>query len=102
MPSTHLSLHYHFVFSTKHREPWLSPSPRGRVHEYLGGIVRGMGGVPHALGGTGDHVHVLAGLRATHCLTDVMRELKIESSGWIHKGFACTASRGRKATVDLP
>ena len=85
MPSTHLSLHYHLVFSTKDREPWLPPAPRARVHEYIGGIVRGMGGFPHAIGGTADHVHVFAGLRATHCLADVMREVKSESSAWIHK-----------------
>ena len=93
MPSTHLSLHYHLVFSTKDREPWLSPAPRMRAHEYLGGVIRGLDGTPHAVGGTGDHVHVLAGLRATHCLADVMRELKSESSRWIHQelglhGFA--------------
>ena len=90
MPSTHLSLHYHLVFSTKDREPWLAPTPRVRVHEYIGGIIRGMKGVSHAVGGTGDHIHVFAGLRATHCLADVMRELKSESSAWIHKelGFA--------------
>ena len=85
MPSTHLSLHYHLVFSTKNREPWLAPTSRARVHEYLGGVIRGMKGVSHAVGGTGDHVHVFAGLRATHCLADVMRELKSESSGWVHK-----------------
>jgi len=93
MPSTHYSLHYHLVFSTKNREQLLAPTPRARVHEYLGGAIRGMGGVSHAVGGMGDHVHVFAGLRATHCLADVMRELKSESSSWIHKelrlhGFA--------------
>lgn len=93
MPSTHTSLHYHLVFSTKHREPWLSPESRLRVHEYLGGTLRGMDGVAHAVGGTGDHVHVLAGLKATHRLADVVRELKSESSGWIRRelgwsGFA--------------
>ena len=93
MPSTHLSLHYHLVFSTKNREPWLAPAHRARVHEYLGGVVRGLNGVAHAVGGTADHVHVFAGLRATHCLADLMRELKSESSAWIHKemglaGFA--------------
>lgn len=76
MPSTHLSLHYHLVFSTKNRENWLAPSHRSRVHEYLGGTIRGMEGIAHAVGGTGDHVHVLADLRATHCLADVLRNLK--------------------------
>lgn len=85
MPSTHVSLHYHLVFSTKNREPWFPPSIRSRLHEYLGGIVRTMNGVPHAVGGTGDHIHIAAGLRATHCLADVMREIKSESSRWIHE-----------------
>ncbi len=93
MPSTHVSLHYHLVFSTKNREPWLPPTQRRRVHEYLGGVVRHLGGAPHAVGGTGDHVHVAMGLKATHCLADVMREVKSESSRWIHQelrlaGFA--------------
>ena len=106
MPSTHLSHHYHLVFSTKDREPWLAPTPRIRVHEYLGGIVRGMNGFVHAVGGTGDHVHVFAGLRATHCLADVMRELKSDSSGWIHKelglaGFAWQEGYGA-FTVGAP
>lgn len=53
MPSTHLSLHYHLVFSTKNREQWLSPTDRKRVHEYIGGILRNMDGIAHAVGGTG-------------------------------------------------
>ena len=93
MASTHLSLLYHLVFSTKNREPWLSPTSRHRVHEYIGGTIRNMIGIAHAVGGTGDHIHIAVGLRATHCLADVMREIKSESSRWIHEelrlaGFA--------------
>lgn len=93
MASTHLSLHYHLVFSTKNREPCISDEHRDRIHAYIGGIVRGLKGIAHAVGGTSDHVHVFAGLRASHCLADVMREVKSESSGWIHRelempGFA--------------
>ena len=93
MPSTHLSLHYHLVFSTKNREPSLNAEHRTRVHEYIGGTIRGMNGIAHAVGGVSDHIHIFAGLRATHCLADVMREIKSESSAWIHRelrlpGFA--------------
>src|SRR5687768_10148125 len=40
-----------------------------------------------------DHVHLLVGLKATHCLADFMRELKKASSAWVHEeirmpGFA--------------
>ena len=32
MPSTHLTLHYHIVFSTKDRHPWIDPGWRDDLH----------------------------------------------------------------------
>lgn len=93
MSSTHLSLHYHLIFSTKERLRLIEDPWRERLHAYLGGALRKLGGVPEAIGGTADHVHVLAGLRATHCLADVLRDIKGPSSEWVHntigeRGFA--------------
>ena len=82
MGSTFLSLHYHIVFSTKERRPFIRDAWRAKMHEYLGGTVRGLGGIPEAVGGVADHVHLLVGLRATHCLADFMRELKKATSVW--------------------
>ena len=44
-----------------------------------------MEGVPEAIGGVADHVHVLIGLRATARLSDVVRDLKAVSSRWVHE-----------------
>ena len=44
MASTYLSLHYHIVFSTKNREPFIDSQWRPRLHEYLGGTITGLGG----------------------------------------------------------
>lgn len=85
MASTYLSLHYHIVFSTKYREPTIDDAWRLRLHEYLGGTLAGLGGFPEGTGGTADHVHLLAGLKATHSLADVLRELKKASSAWVHQ-----------------
>ena len=85
MGSTYLSLHYHLVFSTKHRHPFIIPRWRSRLHEYLGGTISGLGGFPEGVGGVADHVHLLVGMRATHCLADVLRELKKASSIWVHE-----------------
>ena len=85
MPSTYLSLHYHLIFATKNREPFIVPDWRPRLHEYLGGTIAGLGGFPQGVGGVADHVHLLVGLRATHCLADVMRELKKAASVWVHE-----------------
>lgn len=84
MSSTYLSLHYHIVFGTKDRVPLIHADWRNRLHEYLGGTVRGLGGFPEGVGGVADHVHLLVGLKATHCLADVMRELKKAASVWVH------------------
>jgi len=88
MPSTHLCLDFHVVFSTKERRPLIVPAWRDRLHAYIGGSIRTLGGVPVAIGGTVDHVHLLLGLRATHRLADVVREVKVASSKWIHDTVA--------------
>ena len=93
MSSTHLSLHYHLIFDTKNHEPMIAPDWRPQLHAFMGGVLRTLGGTPHMIGGVSDHVHVLVGLQATHCLADVVRELKAVSSKWVHdaikwKGFA--------------
>jgi putative transposase len=85
MGSTYLSLHYHIVFSTKERWPYIADAWRDRLHEYLGGTVRGLNGVPESVGGVNDHVHLLVGLRATHTLADFVRELKKSATKWVHE-----------------
>jgi hypothetical protein len=70
------------VCSTKDRRPLIRPAWRQRFHEYLGGTVRGLEGVPLQVGGVEDHVHLLFGLKTTHCLADFARELKKASSVW--------------------
>lgn len=85
MSSTHLSLHYHVVFSTKNRAPLIAPAWGERLHAYMGGVVRTLDGVPEAIGGVADHVHLLIGLRATDCLADAVRDVKAVSSRWVHE-----------------
>jgi REP element-mobilizing transposase RayT len=85
MPSTHLSLHYHVVFSTKDRHPFIADEWRNRLHEYLGGLIRAADGIPEAIGGTADHVHLLVGLRATHSLASFVQDIKQSSSRCLHE-----------------
>ena len=83
--STFASLHYHVVFSTKNRMRFIDPQWESRLHEYLGGTVRGLDGSPQGIGGVEDHVHLLMGLKTTHCVADFMRELKKATSRWVHE-----------------
>ena len=85
MPSTYTSLHVHLVFSTKERVPVISGEWHDRLHAYLGGTVKGLDGVPLAIRGMADHVHLLVGLKSSHRLDYFLRDLKADSSEWVHK-----------------
>jgi REP element-mobilizing transposase RayT len=82
MGSTYYSLHYHWICSTKDRRPIIRAGWRARLFEYLGGTVRGLGGVALKVGGVEDHVHALIGLKPTQCISDFARELKKATSVW--------------------
>jgi putative transposase len=87
MPSTHVSLRYHIVFSTKSRFPFIANSWRSRLHEYIGGCIRTFGGVPLQIGGVADHLHLLVGLKATHAPADLVREVKKSSTTWVRESI---------------
>ena len=84
MPSTHTNLHYHIVFSTKERLPLITDDWKDRLHAYLGGIVKTQEGVPLAIGGINDHAHLLVGLKSSHRLDYFIRDVKADSSKWVH------------------
>jgi len=69
----------------------IEPAWRRKLHAYLGGIIRAGDGIAENIGGVSDHVHLLIGLRATHRLADVLRELKAVSSGWVHNEIGLPA-----------
>ena len=87
MPRSYTNLIYHIVFSTKDRKPVISPERQGRLYEYIGGTIRGLGGILLAINGMTDHLHLLAKLRPDKSLSDVLRDLKSNSSGWMHDVF---------------
>jgi putative transposase len=87
MPDSYTNLLYHIVFSTKERRPLITPEYEVRHYNYIGGTIRGMGGISLELNGTEDHVHVLAKLRPDRALSDVLRDLKANATGWMHNLF---------------
>ena len=87
MPKSYTNLIYHIVFSTKDRRPLITPDRADRLHEYIGGAIRGQGGISLAVNGMDDHAHVLAKLRPDKDLSSVLRDLKANSSGWMHDVF---------------
>ena len=85
MPQSYCNLLYHMVFSTKHRSPLLTPDIQDRVYGYLAGGLKGEKGIPILINGTEDHVHILAALHQDCSVSTVLRNIKANSSKWLHQ-----------------
>jgi REP element-mobilizing transposase RayT len=88
MGHSYTNLLYHIVFSTKERQPWLDTEISPRLYDYLGGAIRSEGGASLGINGCPDHIHLLARLRQDKALSDFLRAIKANSSGWIHRAFS--------------
>jgi REP element-mobilizing transposase RayT len=73
------------VFSTKNRGQFITPAIEVELHKYIGGIVRGISGVYVEINGMSDHVHILAILPPKIAISDALREIKANSSKWVHE-----------------
>ena len=91
MANTYTSLHYHVVFSTKNRHPWIHAELEKRIWEYLGGIARLNDMKAIQIGGVEDHVHVVIGAPPTIAVSKAVQLLKGGSSRWIHETFPALA-----------
>jgi putative transposase len=87
MANTYTSLHYHVIFSTKNREPWLVRDIEHCVWEYIGGIARTHKMTALQVGGVEDHIHALVTAPPTIAPFQIAQFLKGESSKWIHEEF---------------
>jgi len=87
MSDSYTNLLYHIVFSTKDRRPLITSEYEFRLYDYIGGTLRRAGGISLELNGTEDHIHLLAKLRPDRSLSEVLRDLKANATGWMHDVF---------------
>jgi putative transposase len=85
MPSTYTNLLYHIVFSTKDRQPLVTEVLKEELYRYIGGIVRAEGGAQLEIGGTTDHVHILAKLKPAISVSQLLNRIKTNSSKWVNE-----------------
>jgi putative transposase len=88
MPQSFSCMHCHIIFGTKNRDPLLVPDFSPRLFEYIGGTLREQQSVLLAAGGMPDHIHLLVGLYKQTAVADAIRDVKSNSSRWIHQTFA--------------
>jgi len=83
MPQSLSSILVHLIFSTKNREPFITPAIEPELHPYVAKILRELKSPSLALNGTSDHIHVLFALSRVITVAELVEEVKTNSSKWI-------------------
>ncbi|KGO82509.1 IS200/IS605 family transposase [Flavobacterium beibuense] len=88
MANTYTQIHLQFVFAVKHRNSLISPIWKKELYLYISGIVENNGHKLLAINGMPDHIHIFIGMRPTQSVSDLLQDIKRNSSLWINqKGF---------------
>ncbi|MFN5380623.1 MAG: IS200/IS605 family transposase [Bacteroidota bacterium] len=88
MANTYSQIYLQIVFSVKGRQNLISKNWKEELYKYICGIVNGKEQKVYAIGGVADHIHILVSIKPTIALSDLVRDIKANSSKWINeKGF---------------
>ena len=85
MPASYASVYVHLVWSTRYREPLISPVWSSDLYAFIGGILRQRRMKLLAVGGVEDHIHLLCSLDRGIAISDLARAIKANSSHWVRE-----------------
>ncbi len=84
MAGTFSQIYIHYVFAVKDRQNLLQKPWREEVFKYISGIIKGKDQKPIIINGVSDHVHVFVGLKPSMNISDLVRDIKNNSSNFIN------------------
>ena len=88
MANTYTQIYIHSVFSVQNRISLISQEWKEDLFKYITGIVQNNGHKLIAINGMPDHLHIFIGMKPNQGLSDLMQDIKGDSSKWINsKGF---------------
>jgi putative transposase len=76
-------LFYHFAFATHNREPLIAPQWEADLHNVIAGKARELEAMVYAVGGTEDHVHLVASVPPKISLATFIGQVKGSSSHFV-------------------
>ena len=93
MPGTFSQIYIQYVFAVQGRQNFIRPEFEDELYKYIAGIIRGKEQKPLAVNGMPDHVHILVGLKPSMRISDLIRDIKnnstnfINDKGWLKQKF---------------
>ena len=85
MADSFTQVYLQLVFSTYRRQPFITPEWKGELHKYITGILKNQQQVPIRINSMPDHIHILFGMKPQRSMSEVIREIKADSTNRVKK-----------------
>ena len=85
MANTYTQITIHIVFAVKNRENIIRKSYREELYKYITGIIKNKDQKLLSINGVADHIHILVGLTPSMAISDLVRDIKNNSSRYINE-----------------
>jgi len=85
MSGTFSQIYIQIVFAVKGRENLISNNWKDELHKYIAGIIKGKNQKPIIVNGMPDHIHAFIGLKPSMAISDIVRDIKNNSSNFINE-----------------
>lgn len=85
MPQSLVKMLVHVVFSTKNRAELITPDIESDLFGYMHGIIENNNSKLILANGTTNHVHLLISLGKVLSISEIVGDIKRDSSSWIKK-----------------
>jgi putative transposase len=85
MPNTYTQIYIQAVFTVQNKISLIMPQWQDELYKYMTGIVQNNGHKLIAINGMPDHIHLFIGMKPSQSLSDLMQDVKGNSSKWVHE-----------------
>jgi putative transposase len=83
MAGTYTQIYIQIVFAVKGRQNLIAKEWKDDLHKYISGIITGKEQKSIIVNGMPDHIHAFVGLKPTMCISDLVRDIKSNSTTFI-------------------
>ena len=85
MAGTYSQIYIHIVFAVRGRDNLISSQWKDELHKYISGVISNKGQKSIIVNGMPNHIHAFVGLKPSMCISDLVRDIKYNSSKFINE-----------------
>jgi len=85
MPNTYTQIYIHIIFAVRDRKPLIKRENKEEVHQYITRIIQNKNQKLLSINSMPDHVHLFVGVKPNIAISDLVRDIKNNSSRFINK-----------------